>query len=138
MKTFKNILALTVLLVAFVLNADKLEKDMYLPDGTKIPAGTEQIQSDDLATFEYRDADGNIIAQTTDNGDGTTTIFVKKESGWVKMVFGSNGLENAVALPADFTPTPITPLTSGGGVTGSGNVIAPNGLLLPDSPASVI
>jgi len=138
MKTFKNILALTVLLVAFALNADTLEKDMYLPDGTKIPAGTEQIVSNDLTSYEYRDADGNIIAQTINNGDGTTTIYVKKASGWVKTIFGSDGIESSVMLPSSFSPTPVTPLTNGGGNTGPGSVIAPNGLLLPDSPASVV
>ena len=138
MKTFRNILALTVLLVAFALNADTLEKDMWLPDGTKIPAGTEQIQSNDLASYEYRDSDGNIIAQSTDNGDGTTTIFVKKSTGWVKIVVSNGSVTSTESLPASFSPTPITPLTTADPVSGSGNVIAPNGVLIPNSPASVV
>lgn len=139
MKTYRNILALTVLFVAFALNADKLKDDMWLPDGTMIPKGSEEIQSSDLKSYEYRDKkSGEILAQTTQNDDGSITLFVKKNGVWVKLVY-KNGKEiESTILGTDFEPTPITPLTSGGGVSGSGNVIAPNGVLLPDSPASVV
>ncbi|MEQ9823064.1 MAG: hypothetical protein ABQ298_01630 [Puniceicoccaceae bacterium] len=137
MKTFKNVLALSVLLFAFVMNAQVLERSESLADGTVIPAGAEMIIGED-GTVQYVD-EGIILAsvKTFVSSAGTTTEITKRlrDGSYVLVVIAPNGtVSNPVPTSA---PTPVTPGT-GGSVGGSGAVQGPSGASIPNNPATVI
>ncbi len=137
MKTFKSIIALTVLMFATSMFADTLVNSETLADGTVIPAGSEMIVGDN-GVVQYKDSNGVILASvkviTTSQGPRTEITKRIADGSYVLVVVSPTGATSTTPTPA---PTAVTPAT-GGTVGGSVGTQGPSGTSIPNNPATVI